>query len=160
MFREMRRKKQELSKEETVSVLERGSNGVLAVLGDNDYPYAVPVSYAYEDGIIYIHGANTGHKIAAITKHPKVSFCVVGQDNVVSKEFTTYFKSVIAFGRAHVLKEESKVRHALELLAQKYSPKESEEHLNKSIASSSQTLAIIAIEIEHITGKQAVELVK
>ena len=156
----MRRKRQELSKEEAEAILEHNNSGVLAVLGDNEYPYAVPVSYVYENGVIYFHGANTGHKIDAIAKHPKASFCVVDQDRIVPEEFTTYFKSAIAFGRAKVLDDESKVLHVLKLFAQKYSPKESEEHLNKSIATSSKTLAVISLEIEHLTGKQAIELVK
>lgn len=68
MFREMRRKKQALSLEESIAVLNHGTSGVLAVSGDNDYPYAVPLSYAYHDGKIFFHCAKTGHKLDAVAR--------------------------------------------------------------------------------------------
>ena len=92
MFREMRRKKQILSEEETAEVLNRGTSGVLALLGDDDYPYAVPVSYVYCDSKLYFHGAKSGHKIDAVKKCDKASFCVIDRDDVVPEEYTTYFK--------------------------------------------------------------------
>ena len=91
MFREIRRKNQLLSTEETIKIFERGTSGVLALLGDNDYPYAVPISYVYCDGILFFHGAKTGHKIDAIAKCGKASFCVIDEDNVVPEEYTTFF---------------------------------------------------------------------
>ena len=59
VFREMRRKKQELSQKEVEGILHKGTSGVLALLGDNDYPYAVPISYVYDDGKIYFHSAKS-----------------------------------------------------------------------------------------------------
>ena len=106
MFREMRRSKQLLSMEDTAAVMNRCTNGVLACLGDDDYPYAVPLSYVYHNGKIYFHSAKTGHKIDAVGKNPKVSFAVVDEDTIVSKEYTTYFRSVIAFGKARIAEGE------------------------------------------------------
>lgn len=63
MFREMRRNKQLLSLEDINAVMDRCTNGVLACLGDEDYPYAVPLSYVYFDGIIYFHSAKTGIRL-------------------------------------------------------------------------------------------------
>ena len=80
------------------AVLSRGSHGVLALAGDEGYPYAVPISYVYEGGKLYFHCAKSGHKLDAIARCPKASFCVVDQDQVVPQEYTTYFRSVIAFG--------------------------------------------------------------
>ena len=82
MFRKMRRGKQLLSQEDTDLVLQRGSNGILACLGDEDYPYAVPVSYVYHKGKIYFHSAKAGHKIDAIKKSSKVSLAVVDEDTI------------------------------------------------------------------------------
>ena len=76
IFREMRQKKQELSRQEIADILHKGTSGVLALLGDNDYPYAVPISYVYDDGKIYFHSAKSGHKIDAIQRTEKASFCV------------------------------------------------------------------------------------
>ena len=98
MFRPMRRFKQALSPEECRAVLERGTSGVLALSGDGGWPYAVPLSYVYADGKIYFHSAKSGHKVDAIRSCPRASFCVIDQDHIVPEEYTTYFRSVIAFG--------------------------------------------------------------
>ncbi|MFR1110032.1 MAG: pyridoxamine 5'-phosphate oxidase family protein, partial [Anaerotruncus colihominis] len=126
MFREMRRKKQELSRMESVALLERATSGVLAVLGDGDYPYAVPLSFVYYDEKLYFHCAVTGHKLDAVKRHPKASFCVIGQDHVLPEKYTTCFRSAIAFGRVRVLEDPAEKLHALELLAAKYSPGQAE----------------------------------
>ena len=76
-FREMRRKRQQLSEEESISILRKSTAGTLALLGDNDYPYAVPISYVYADGRLYFHSALNGHKVDAIRKYDKASFCVI-----------------------------------------------------------------------------------
>ena len=95
MFRELRRKKQVLSEEESAKILKNGTSGVLALAGDNDYPYAVPISYVYDGEKLYFHCAGSGHKLDAIKRNPKASFCVIDQDLVVPEEYTSYFRSVI-----------------------------------------------------------------
>ena len=90
----MRRKKQLLDYRKSVDILNRGTAGVLALLGDNDYPYTVPISYVYDNSKIYFHSAKAGHKIDAIRKNRKASFCVLDQDQVIPEEYTTY---LIAF---------------------------------------------------------------
>ena len=107
MFREMRRKNQLLSEEETIKILKKGTSGVLAVLGDEGYPYAVPLSYIYCNSKIYFHAAKAGHKIDAIMKCNKASFCVIDEDNVVPEEYTTYFRSAIAFCKIKVIEDET-----------------------------------------------------
>lgn len=158
MFRKMRRSNQELSREESIDVLLKGTSGVLAVQGDDDYPYAVPLSYVYHDSKIYFHCAKTGHKLDAIEKHNQVSFCVIDQDQVMPNEYTTYFRSVIAFGKAHILTEDRK-RSALEVLAEKYTPDDKEGRI-KEIDMLFKAVCMVEIEIEHMTGKEAIELVK
>ena len=83
MFREMRRLKQLLSREIAIDILSRNTSGVLALSGDDDYPYAVPMSYVYADEKIFFHSAKSGHKIDAIRRNEKVSFCVIDQDQIV-----------------------------------------------------------------------------
>ena len=84
MFREMRRKRQQLSPAECEEILRRGTSGVLAAEGDGGYPYAVPLSYIYEDGRLYFHCAKAGHKLDAVRRNKKVSFCVIDRDTIVS----------------------------------------------------------------------------
>ncbi|MBQ7174712.1 MAG: pyridoxamine 5'-phosphate oxidase family protein [Lachnospiraceae bacterium] len=159
MFREMRRSKQYLDKEECEDILKRGSHCVLAFAGDDGYPYALPISYAYEDGRIYMHGAGAGHKIDSIRRNDKVSFTVVDQDLNVPSELTIYFRSVVCFGRARILTDEEEKIHCCRLVAGKYSPG-FEEKAEASIARQLHAMGCIEIAIEHMTGKQAIELVK
>lgn len=157
MFRELRRPIQLLSKEDTVTVLNRCTSGVLACVGDDGYPYAVPISYVYHDSTVYFHSAKIGHKIDALTRDPKVSFCVIDADQIVSKEFTTYFRSVILFGQARIVTGAERLS-ALAAFVDKYSGDQPEETKNKEIAGSGQAL-IIAIDVAHMTGKEAIEYV-
>lgn len=157
MFREMRRGKQLLSMEDTVGVMERCTNGVLAYLGDDGYPYAVPLSYVYFNDRIYFHSAKAGHKIDAITKNPKVSFSVIDEGKIVSEEYTTRFRSVIVFGKARVV-EGDEWLESFAALVEKYSGNQPEEAKNKEISKCTHA-HIIAIDIEHMTGKESVEFV-
>ncbi|MGE5398008.1 MAG: pyridoxamine 5'-phosphate oxidase family protein [Chitinophagales bacterium] len=157
MFRKMRRAKQLLSEEDTVTVMDRCTNGVLACLGDEDYPYAVPISYVYLNNKIYFHSAKAGHKIDAITKNPKVSFSVIDEDTVVSEKYTAYFRSVIAFGKARIVEDDERLE-AFQALVDKYSGDQPEEAKQKEIAGCTKAY-IIAIDVEHMTGKEAIEYV-
>ncbi len=158
MFREMRRKRQLLPTEESVAILEKMTNGTLALHGDGGYPYAVPVSYVYADGKIYFHTAMKGHKVEAILRDDKISFCVVEQDEIKPAEFTTYFRSVIVFGKARILKDEDEKRLALCLLADKYS--HGEAGMESEIAKGFNHLLMVEITVEHLTGKESIELVR
>lgn len=160
MFRELRRKKQLLSREETEAVLTRGSAGVLALSGDEDYPYAVPISYVYSGGSLYFHCARSGHKLDAIERSEKASFCVIDQDQIVPEEYTTYFRSVIAFGRIRILEDEEERREAIEKLALKYAPDSTPEERQQEIQREWERLCILGLEIEHVTGKEAIELTR
>ncbi|MDD4564213.1 MAG: pyridoxamine 5'-phosphate oxidase family protein [Eubacteriales bacterium] len=157
MFREMRRGKQLLSMEDTIAVMDRCTNGSLACLGDDDYPYSVPLSYVYYNGKIYFHSAKAGHKIDAITKNPKVSFSVIDEDTIVSEEYTTYFRSAVAFGKVRIV-EGDEWLEAFKALVEKYSGDQPEEAKHKEITGCTQAY-IIAIDVEHITGKEAIEYV-
>ena len=157
MFREMRRHNQQLTADECIEVLNRCTSGVLAVLGDDDYPYAVPLSYAYKDGCLWFHGALTGHKIDAIEGCPKVSFCVIDKDDVVPEKLTTVYRSVIAFGKAHVLDDERKIAQGARIIGEKYLPG-MHDRIGSEIAQSMPKLNVIRMDIEHMTGKEGVEL--
>lgn len=159
MIREMRRKKQLLSVDDSITVLKKGTSGVLAVSGDDNYPYAVPLSYVYHDGKIFFHCAKAGHKLDAIARNEKVSFCVIDQDAVVPEEYTTYFRSIIVFGKARVLDDEMEKRCALEILAARYSPGHEQGRLEE-IEKSINHVCMIELAIEYMSGKESIELVK
>ena len=159
MFRKIRRFKQLLPEETAVEILNRNTSGTLALLGDDDYPYAVPISYVYADGKLYFHSATSGHKIDAIRKCEKASFCVIDQDQVVPDEYTTYFRSVIVFGKMRIVEDPDEMRRMATVLAMKYSA-DYAEGIPKEIEDSIKHMAMIEMSIEHMTAKEAIELVK
>jgi len=160
MFRAMRRTKQILSPNECVEILERGTSGILSVFGDDNYPYAIPLNYTYNEGRLFFHSAKSGHKVDAVLNHPKVSFCVIAQDLIIPEEYTSYFRSVIAFGKARILDDAVEIRTALELLAMKYSFSQPREDHDREIEKDFKKVCIIEVLIEHLSGKEAIELVR
>ncbi len=158
MFREMRRSRQQLPDEESAAILRDGRYGVLGVTGDDGYPYTVPVNYVYCQGKVYFHCAKSGHKLDAIRRCPKVSLCVVAKEDIVEEELTTYFRSVIAFGRARVLEDEEEICRAAEVFGQKYC--RDREKVDQEIQREKKALCCVEIQVEHMTGKEAIELTK
>ncbi len=156
MFREMRRKKQALPEEQCRRILEEGEYGVLALLGEGGYPYAVPLNYALCGGKLYFHCAREGHKIDAIRGCKKASFCVVSRADAVPEEYTTYFESAIAFGQVRIMGEGEK-RAAAEAFADRFV------HLgdaarDREIDKFFPSLCMLEMTVEHVTGKRAIEL--
>jgi len=158
-FREMRRKRQQLSEGESIEILQKTTAGTLALLGDNGYPYAVPISYVYADGKLYFHSALSGHKIDAIRNCDKASFCVIDKDDVHPEKYTTFFRSVIVFGRIHIIEDEQKKLATARLLGDRYNPNQ-EETLQKELEKGLARMVMIRFDIEHLTGKEAIELMK
>ena len=157
MFRPMRRFKQQLSENECKEILNKSKSGVLAVVGDDGYPYAVPLNYIYLNNKIYFHSAKEGHKVDAIAINNKVSFCVVAKDDVVPEELTTYFKSVIIFGKAKKLEGDELRNTAIQLGLKYYN---NENAVKKEVEAALNRMLCYEISIEHISGKQAKELIK
>lgn len=157
MFREMRRKNQQLPNEECITILKQCTSGTLALHGDNAYPYTIPMSYVYHDGKIYFHSALTGHKIDAVNRNNKASFCVIFKDDIVPEKFTTGFQSVIVFGKIRIIDNSNEKRKAIELLAEKYSPGiDSENEINSAF----DRMHMLELDIEHMSGKEGIELTK
>lgn len=157
MFREMRRTKQALSENECVDILKRGTAGVLALSGDGGYPYAVPLSYSYEDGELLFHGATAGHKIDAMRKDPKASFCVIDKNDVVPEEYTSHFRSVIAFGRISIVEDENEKIAEMSKLAERFRPGFGAETNAKS-EDAVKRFCLFKLKIEHMSGKQSLAL--
>jgi len=144
----MRRKRQQLSESESIGILQKATSGTLALLGDNGYPYAVPISYIYHEGKLYFHSALSGHKVDAIRGCDKASFCVIEQDDVQPKKYTTFFRSVIAFGRIHIIEDENEKMTTARLLGNRYNPND-EESLKKELEHGFARMLMIRFDIEH-----------
>lgn len=156
-MREMRRFKQALTQEQCEEILNRGTSGVLAVAGEDGWPYAVPLSYVWQDGKLYFHWATAGHKLDAVRADSRASFCIIDQDKVVPEEYTTYYRSVIVFGRARIIDSPEEKRRAVEALAEKYRPG-CPEAMAAEIDGAWDRFLMVELIPERVTGKQAKEL--
>ena len=139
-------------------MMQNGSHGVLAVLGDDGYPYTIPLSYAVQGDEVLFHCAPEGHKLDALRRCDKVSFCVVAQDDVVAEKYTTFYRSVVAFGRLRELTDLAERKQAMWQITDKYSPNEPREKTAATIERALDHMAVLALHIEHVAGKEAVEL--
>ena len=152
MNEKMRRKDRETTEERAYEILKNGEYGILSTIGEDGYPYGVPVNFAVEGNKIYFHCAPEGYKLECIRENPKVSFTVVGATQIVPGKFTTGYESTIAFGEIHLDLPEEERRYALRLLVNKYSSafKEiGEKYIEKSFYRTN----ILRLDISHISGK-------
>ena len=151
MFRKMRRAKQELSKDECIDILTNEPRGVLALLGDYDYTYALPMSHVYVDGKIYFHGAKTGHKSDAVKKHEKVSYCVMDKGVLNDDGWSYTFRSVIVFGKITTLTDKDEKIDRLTYLGDKFFPthEETVKEINRLI----DKTEVFEISIDYMSGK-------
>ncbi len=157
MFREIRKKKNEIGLEEVKRLLVRERRGVLSVNGENGYPYAVPINYWFceETEKIYFHGARIGYKVDAIRKCDKVCFTVFGNESVQGESWAPYVQSVVVFGKCRLIENQEVRREFIEKFARKYYP--NERSVQEEIARSGKAVQMFEIEIEHWSGKQIQE---
>lgn len=160
MFREMRRARQALPREACEEILHRQGTGVLAVHGDEGYPYAVPLNFVYLNGRLYFHCATMGHKLDAIAANERVSFCVIDHDEVLAENLTSLFRSVIAFGRASVVENAEEKRAAVTALSCTLAPELPLQRIEEEITHVGERLCIVRIDIDHMSGKQCIEFLK
>ena len=152
-FRPMRRFKQEISREVCIRILETEKRGVLSMLGDFGYPYGIPMNHWYnpEDGKIYFHGAKAGHKIDAIARCDKVSYCVWDAGYRKEGEWALNVNSVIVFGRIRLVTDEEKARMIGTQLYRKFS--DDEEALRRELQNALPRVQCLELTIDHMSGK-------
>ena len=153
MFREMRRFKQKLDNKDCIRVLQTQPRGVLSMIGDNGYPYGIPMDHWYSetDNTVYFHCAGEGHKIDAVSACDKVSYCVMDEGYRKEGEWALNIKSVIVFGRISIVEDEAKKLEILTNLTKKFT--DDEEYLQKELARSFSKVKCLALAVEHMTGK-------
>ena len=159
MFRPIRKKSNAIRAEEAGKLLKEARRGILAVNGDDNYPYAIPVNYYYdeENQKIYFHGARVGHKVDALKKCDKICFTVFGQETIKAEEWAPFVRSVVVFGRCRLMEDPSAAAVRLKQFAMKYYP--DEQAADEEIARSGKAVRMLELTIEHMSGKQAIELV-
>ena len=157
MFREMLRKNRQISMEECIDVLKRETRGVLSVLGDAEYPYGMPMNHYYndEDGCIYFHCGRGGHRMDALKKHDKVSFCVYEQGVRAEGEWALNVRSVIAFGRMDVIDDMDSIIDITTKLSYKFT--QNAEYIREEIRNHAKKTLLLRLNIEHMCGKFVTE---
>ncbi|MBP5655136.1 MAG: pyridoxamine 5'-phosphate oxidase family protein [Clostridiales bacterium] len=153
MFRGMRRFKQQISDEECIRILEEQPRGVLSLIGDDGYPYGIPLDHWYceEDGKIYFHGAREGHKIDAIKACDKVSYCVMDEGFRKEGEWALNINSVIVFGRISLVTDTDKAKMICTNLCRKFT--DDEEYLQHELTHAFPRVQCLELTPEHMTGK-------
>lgn len=154
MFKEMKKNNRETSRDVIDKVLEKCEYGVLATVGEDGYPYSLPLNYVYVNGAIYFHSAKKGHKLDNIANNPKVSFSVVTDTDVIEDKFTTSFNSVVIFGKSEIVYDEEKDM-ALLTVIKKFS-KDYIEEGKLYIERAKDHCCVVKINITHITGKSKI----
>lgn len=153
MFREMRRFKQQISEEECIRVLKEQRRGVLSMLGDNGYPYGIPLDHWYseKENKLYFHCAKTGHKLDSIAACDKVSYCVMDEGFRKDGEWALNINSVVVFGRMCIVEDENKKRDICTNLVRKIT--DDEEYLQKELTNAFPRVCCLELTIDHMTGK-------
>ena len=155
---EMRRIRQQIPEEENKEILKKATSGVLCLTDFDNRPYGVPMSFIYDgEKTIYFHCALSGRKLNCIKYNSNACFTIIDQDEIHPEEFTTYFRSVIVEGQIKIIDDRMEMIEALRLISTKYSPGiDCEPEIEKGI----NRVLILKLEIDSISGKEAIELTK
>ena len=153
----MRRFKQQISDEECIEILKNEKRGVLSLIGDDGYPYGIPLNHFYDerDGKIYFHGAKEGHKIDAIKANPKASFCVMDKGFKKDDDWALNIKSVIVFGKISFITDIKKSEEICTKLVQKFT--DDKEYLENELNNALARVLCFELTIEYMTGKLVCE---
>lgn len=157
MFRKVRKKANEISASLAKDLIKKSRRGILAVNGDNGYPYAIPINYLYseENQKIFFHGSKVGHKVDAIKKSDKVCFTVYGNEQIKEETWAPYVQSALVFGRCKLIEDEDRAMIVLKDFAMKYYP--SEIMVEEEMKKAAKATQMFEITIEHISGKEVQE---
>ena len=153
MFRQILRTKQIISKEESIQLLKTQLRGVLSLIGDDGYPYGLPINHYYndEDGCLYFHGGKVGHKIDSIRRHNKASFCVYDEGYRVDNDWPLHIKSVIVFGKIEFVEDMNIVENISRELSYKFT--DDDNYIDEEIKNSLDYTLMFKLVPEHISGK-------
>ncbi|WP_459129931.1 pyridoxamine 5'-phosphate oxidase family protein [Guggenheimella bovis] len=154
-FRKMRRYKQELSQEECIEILKKEPRGILAMQGENGYPYAIPLNQFYDEGFLYFHGAKTGLKLDLLEKNPKVCFTIMDEGFRKENDWALNIKSVVVLGTIERVLEPEEMLASCRKLAEKHFPNDEhkEANINADLVKNGPNVAVLKMKIERMTGK-------
>lgn len=154
MFRELTRKNKQLSMEDCIRVLEKETRGVLSVLGDEGYPYGMPMNHFYnaEDGKLYFHcGKGASHRLDALRRCNKVSFCAYDRGFQKEGSWPYYVRSVIVFGQVEITEDPALIETITRKLSYKFIRDDA--HIDEEIRLHGHRTLLLVLTPAHICGK-------
>jgi hypothetical protein len=153
----MRRIKREISLEEAKDLLRHNKRAAFSVNGDDGYPYTIPINFYYDEpeNRIYFHSAKTGHKIDAVKENDKICFTTWDDGYLEDGDWAYYVSSCVVFGRAKLIEDAKLTEEKVRTFALKYYP--SAEGAEEVMAKYLGATQLVAIDIEHISGKRVHE---
>ncbi|MBR6766931.1 MAG: pyridoxamine 5'-phosphate oxidase family protein [Clostridia bacterium] len=157
MFREMIRKNRQLSEEECIEILKNEKRGVISVLGDDDYPYGTPMNHFYneEDGNVYFHCGNIGHRLEALRRHDKASFCAFDEGVRQDGDWALTIRSVIVLGRIEIIDDMDTIADITTKLSRKFT--DDEAYIQKEVKDHGKRTLLLKLSVEHMCGKKVHE---
>jgi len=157
MFRDIQRVRQKLDREECLTVLKTAKRGVLSVIGDDGYPYGLPINHYYDEetGKLYFHSGKTGHKIDALRASDKASFCVMDEGERMEGEWWLTFRSVVVFGRISFVEDYDEAIEVSRKLSCRFT--DDGAYIEREIVQSGPAVLVFSLTPEHMTGKRVRE---
>lgn len=157
MFRDIQRVRQKLDREECLTVLKTAKRGVLSVIGDDGYPYGLPINHYYDEetGKLYFHSGKTGHKIDALRASDKASFCVMDEGERMEGEWWLTFRSVVVFGRVSFVEDYDEAIEVSRKLSYRFT--DDGAYIEREIVQSGPAVLVFSLTPEHMTGKRVRE---
>lgn len=157
MFRELARKNKQLPHDECLRILREEKRGVLAVNGDDGYPYAMPMNHFYcdDDGCIYFHCGKYGHRLDALRRDSKVSFCAYQECGIEEGGWAKVVRSVIVFGRMEIMDDWDTIVDISTRLSHKFT--QDEDYIQREIKQSGPGTLLLKLTPEHVCGKLVTE---
>ncbi len=152
-MRAMHHEKRKLSDEITLGLLQKGEHGILALNGDDGYPYAVPITYSYFDGCIYFHSGKHGYKMDILTRNQKACFSVILNVEVMPSKFSAKYESIIVTGDISFVEDKEEKNKALEFLLDQFSPEHKEMGMKFVYGPFGEKTAVFKMTIKEISGK-------
>ena len=157
MFRELIRKKKQIPTQDCIQILKDEKRGVLSVIGEDGYPYGMPMNHFYNesDGCIYFHSGNIGHRLDSLRKCDKVSFCAYDKGTRKDGDWAYTVRSVIVFGRIEIIDDIQTIIDITTKLSRKFTS--DEDYIRDEIEHHAHRTLLLKLKPEHICGKTVTE---
>lgn len=132
--------------------------GTLAFVGDDGFPYQIPIAYGYLDGEIFIHGSTAAGGLRQVADGRPVSFGVFRQTGLVlarsAFESSMHYTSYVGFGGCESIEDSNQKDELLTKLTEFLFPGRSAELRSNSKKELAATL-LLRVDIKQWSLKSS-----